>query len=270
MALIEKKISYIFSSDPVNGATAVSADGSTFSVALNYPIALPRMTKYATIEVHSASIWYVTPNISASLKNNIFEYFDGVTLYNFTIDDGLYNFSQLLESIALKAATQLPVPVKTFTSLFNFYPDDPTQRTAIQFLDATAYINWVPNGLGSVFGFNVGTTTGPSPINSVIFGDTQAEFNVVNQYYINTDLVHTGLPVNSNQSNVICVVYIDVPPGSQINFQPQVPQIVNADELIGGTRTNIRFFLTDQLGRLVNTVGEKWSFICTIRYWILI
>lgn len=269
MALVEKKISYIFSSDPANGAQVVSNDGSTFNVTLNYPISLPHSTKYATLELHSASIWYVTPNISADLKNNIFSYSDGVTLYSFTIDDGLYNFTQLVEAITLKSATQLPAPVKTFTQLFNFFPDDPTQRTAIQFVDATAYISWVPNGLSTIFGFNVGTITGPQPVNTVVFGDTQAEFNVVNQYYINTNLVNTGIPLNSKMSNVLSVVYIDVPPGSQINYQPFIPQIIDASELIGAKRTNFRFWLTDQKGRYVDTVGEVWSFVCTLRYWIL-
>jgi hypothetical protein len=59
---IERKMTYIFSSDPTKGATNIQLDGSVFSVTMQYPISLPRGTQYATMEVHSASVWYVTPN----------------------------------------------------------------------------------------------------------------------------------------------------------------------------------------------------------------
>lgn len=269
MNIVEKKISYTFSSDPARGAYAITDKGSSFSVNLNYPIALPKTTKYATIEVHSASIWYVSPNISAALGNNIFSYWDGTKTLTFTIADGLYNFPQLVAAISLTADSQPSPPVIPFLQQFRFYADDPTQRTAIQFLVASGpYINWVVGGMWDVFGFTLGSTTGPTAINTVIFSDTQAQFNILNQYLIQSDLVHTGIPVNSNQTNVLTTVYIDVPPGSQLNFQPQQPQLCNADELIGGTRTNFRFFLTDQNNRPIDTFGEFWSFIVTIRYFI--
>ena len=67
---IERKLTYIFSSDPTKGARAIQEEGSVFSVNLQYPISLPHGTQYATMEVHSASIWYVTPNISQAKGNN--------------------------------------------------------------------------------------------------------------------------------------------------------------------------------------------------------
>lgn len=269
MNIVEKKLSYTFSSDPARGAYAITDNGASFSVNLNYPLELPKTTKYATIEVHSASIWYVSPNISAALGNNIFSYWDGGNLLTFTIADGLYNFPQLVAAIALTADSQPAPPSTPFLQQFRFFADDPTQRTAIQFLAPIGpYINWVAGGMWQIFGFTLGSTTGPVIANTVVFGNTQAEFNILNQYLIQSDLVHTGIPVNSNQTNVLTTVYIDVPPGTQLNFQPQQPQICNADELIGGTRTNFRFFLTDQNNRPIDTFGEFWSFIITIRYFI--
>jgi len=269
--LIEKKLSYIFSSDPTKGAFARNPNGSEFSVNLNYPLAVPRLAKYCTIELHSASIWYVTPNVSTELQNNTFYFSDGIPR-TIVIPDGLYNLDQLVQSIAILTTNLVPALVTPFEDLFTIVGDDPTQKVVITFspaaITAGANIDFTqPNNLGPLLGFNPQILTGVPP---TVFGDNVAQFNQTNQYYIQSDLVHSGIPVNSNQSNVLGVVYIDVPPGELINFQPQVPLIINADELIGGSRTGFRFRLTNEDGVLQNTNEEYWSFIVTIRYYIKI
>jgi hypothetical protein len=162
--------------------------------------------------------------------------------------------------------------VTPFEDLFTIVGDDPTQKVVITFLPAAitagATIDFTqPDNMGALFGFNPQILNGVPP---TVFGDNVAQFNQTNQYYIQSDLVHSGIPVNSNQSNVLGVVYIDVPPGELINFQPQVPLIINADELIGGSRTGFRFRLTNEDGVLQDTNEEFWSFIVTIRYYIKI
>jgi hypothetical protein len=269
--LIEKKLSYIFSSDPSKGAFARNADGSEFSVNLNYPLAVPRLAKYCTIELHSASIWYVTPNVSQELQNNNFYFNDGVAR-TLTVQKGLYNLDQLVQSLILESTNLVPAMVIPFEDLFTIVGDDPTQKVVITFsaaaITAGATIDFTqPNNMGSLFGFDPQILNGVPP---TVFGDNVAQFNQTNQYYIQSDLVHSGIPVNSQQSNVLGVVYIDVPPGELINFQPQQPLIINSDELIGGSRTGFRFRLTNEDGVLQDTNEEFWSFIVTIRYYIKI
>ena len=98
--MIEKQISYIFSSNPANGAKNISADGSEFTVTLYDPIAIPAHAKYCTVEVQGANIWYTSPNISVDLDNNVFAFFDGTANQSITIPKGLYDLSQLAKTIA--------------------------------------------------------------------------------------------------------------------------------------------------------------------------
>ena len=264
--IVQKKATYIFSSDPALGAFNVSADGSSFNVNMQYPISIPRSAKYCTAEIHSASIWYTTPNVSAALGNNTFTFFDSANTYTLTVPDGLYNFDQLVSTLNV-ISSNYPL-VNPFDQIFIFLPNDSTQKVSISIKQIGAYISWtLLNSMAYLFGFIPGTQTGPTPP-ATITAPNVAQFNLINQYLINSDLVHTGVPVNSNSSTVLGVVYIDVPPGELINFQPQNPLIVNADELIAGTRTGFRFTLTNQNGLLLNTNGEFWSFILVIRYFI--
>ena len=273
---IERKMTYIFSSDPTKGAQAIQQNGSVFSVNLQYPISLPRGTQYATMEVHSASIWYVTPNISEALGNNRLTINDGVNDYPLIIADGLYNFPQLVNAIQITFNSQtLPVPpAHQFEEMFAFNADNATQRVAISVLQAYGTITWnVPNPIRNIFGFTdaANDTTPPVAIlvaPRVYVGNEQANFNAINQFYISGNLVHTGIPSNSNSSNLMSVVYIDRPPGSQINYQPQQPLLIDAAELIGGQRTNFTFRLTNERFEPLDTFGEYWSFIITIRFWM--
>ena len=59
---------------------------------------------------------------------------------------------------------------------------------------------------------------------------------------------------------------IDVAPGSQIVYKPFNPARINADDLIGASRTNIKVWLTDDLNNRVNTNTESYSLRVVIRY----
>lgn len=277
---IERKITYIFSSDPDKGATNIQQNGSVFTVTMQYPISLPKGTQYATLEVHSASIWYVTPNISADRKNNNIEIIIGVTPYPLIIPDGLYNFPQLVNALAISFNTNYPLAPYRWVDMFSFDADTATQRVAITVLKNDAQINWaVANSVRDVFGFVALPPPPALPINATppvipivapitYLGNVEASFNVINQYYISGNLVHTGIPSNNASSNLMAVVYIDVPPSTQINYQPQLPLIIDAAELIGGQKTTFTFRLTDENFLPVDTFGEYWSFIVTIRFWV--
>ncbi len=72
--VLEKTLTYIFSSDPANGAETLTAKGDEFSTTLYDPISVPHHAKYCTLEVIAANVWWTIPNVSAALNNNIFEY----------------------------------------------------------------------------------------------------------------------------------------------------------------------------------------------------
>ena len=61
-------------------------------------------------------------------------------------------------------------------------------------------------------------------------------------------------------------VPITVSPGSQIVASPYNPLRIDANNLIGATRNRVKFWLTDQAGRAVNTNGEIWSVLIVLRY----
>lgn len=270
---IERKMTYIFSSDPAKGAQNVQLNGSVFNVNMQYPVSVPKHAQYATLEVHSASIWYVTPNISAATKNNSLEVRIGITPYIVTVPDGLYNLPQLVNALAITFNVNYPTASHTWEEMFTFNADIASQRVAITALLPDSFIVWdIPNSLGEVFGFIDPITQTPpfypfvAPLTTL--GNVEAKFNTINQYYISGNLVHTGIPNNNNSSTLMTVVYIDVQPGSQINYQPQIPLIIDATELIGANKTSFTFRLTDQNFNPVDTFGEFWSFIITIRFWL--
>ena len=81
-----------------------------------------------------------------------------------------------------------------------------------------------------------------------------------------SNLVHGGIQLNSNPQQIIATVPIaPINPGSQISYQP--PNVVwfNANELIGATKSLLRFELLDQQLRATPTAGEDWSITVLIR-----
>jgi len=280
MSVIERKATFLFSSNPSDGAQNIQSNGSVFTVNLQYPINLPHSTQYATLEVSRARVWYVTPNISSSRKNNRINISDGVNEYAITINDGLYNLPQLINAIGIQFDTQtLPVvPAFRFVDMFRFDADNATQKVAITSLLANVYINWnVVDSVRDVFGFvnlpllplqNQTPPVVPIAPPQTFLANAEAQFNTINEFYISSTIVHTGIPTNSRSSNLITTVPIDVPPGSQINYKPEVPLLIDAMELMGGQKTSFTFSLTDENFIPVDTFGEYWSVTMTLRYWI--
>lgn len=262
--MLEKTITYIFSSDTENGAFNVSEDGSEFATVLYSPIAIPHNARYCKIGVQAANIWYTTPNISIALDNNTFAFFDGTVNQSITIPNGLYDLPQLASSIAI-LIDNIPATIPS-ANLFDFFGDGSTQRVIITFKSAGLSIDWNASTLRTILGFR---TTSPTtaPINGSIAGEDTAKFNQINSYLIHTDLIHTGIPVNSIDTAVISNVFIDVTPGSLINYTPQIIPTANGNELIGSVRSTIVSYITDQKGRRVDTNGEVWNYTLMITYY---
>jgi len=263
--MLEKKMTYIFSSDPANGAENISEDGSEFFVQLYDPISVPHAARYCTIEVQSSNIWNVVPNISVALDNNTFAFFDGTVDQVITIPNGLYDLGQLAQAINVQI-DNIPATIPS-DELFIFTGDQSTQRVLITFKSAGLSIDWPQSSLRKILGFR--TTSPPSVgIDQTLIGEDIARFNVINSFLIHTDLIHSGIPVNAVDTAVIANVFIDVTPGSLINYTPFNIPVSNANELIGAKRSRLKFYLTDQSNVRVDTNNEYWSFTMVVRYYV--
>lgn len=264
---IPEEISMIVSSDPINGATNISPDGSYFEVQLQDGLKVPKDVLNVNISVEEATIWWSVPNIITGENDKIYisgpDTLDVVQNYVLTLPQGLYDLAGINEAIAreLEAAGAKidPEPLITLS------PDEATQRVQIRFNYATVSIDFTqPDTPRIILGFDAQVYT-PVPTNPILAPNVAA-FNRVNYFLIHSDLTNKGIRFNNNYNQTIGQVLIDVAPGSQIVSRPFNPAKINAPELAGSTRTNLRFWLTDDEDRRVNTNNEYWSARIVIRY----
>jgi hypothetical protein len=115
------------------------------------------------------------------------------------------------------------------------------------------------------------TFTSDQIITSTIAGESvtapnEARFNRIVNYYITSNMLSDGIPINNRSAGIICEVPIIVKAGYLINFVPTNPLRVDCSDLIGQSKQLISFGLVDQLNREVSTAGEDWSLAIVIRY----
>lgn len=270
--MVPHEISIIASSDPNNGAINRSADGSQFEIQLEDALQIPAEAVNITIDVEESTIWWSVPNIITGVNDMIYitaprASDDALTVYNIQVPQGLYDLSGLNQAVLRElendGAKTNPSPV------INLNPDDATQKVELRYNYIGVEIDFT---LGDTFrdilGFN-SQVVGPfitAPINTL--ADNTAAFNTVNYFLIHSDLTNRGIRFNNTYSQTIAQVLIDVPPGSQIVSKPFNPARINARELGGAKRTNIRFWLTDDSQRAVNTNNEYYTCRVAIKYLI--
>lgn len=255
--IFEKTQSFVFSSNPALGAINISPDGSEFTVAMDSPIVVPHGVIDCTIDVIAASIWNVSPNISAAFGNNKF-YFSYLGVpYVVTIADGLYSLPQLNAYLG-----RFFVNNGMQKNLIVFTGDDSTQKSVITFNFVNTQIDFTqPNTIRTILGFNSSLVP---PVPSTVQGENYtsqniAVFNRINFFYVKSNLVNSGLPLNGTPGNIIAQIPITASPGSQINYSPQNVISIAARNLIGNTFQAVRMTLLDDQLRAVNTLGEYWS-----------
>ena len=270
--LFPKVTSYAFSSDPNAGAQNVHNKGSSFSVALNKPIAIPSGAISCSVDVIQANVWFVTPNISADLGNNNFYFSSAVTnpgSYHITIPDGLYSLADLNATPSREFAN-----LGFAANIILLSPDGPTSRSIITFTIAGLDVDFTQaNTVRTILGFNSRTSPAspPSVAAESDYSDNPAAFNQINSFYIRSSLIASdGLPINNMAAGIIAAIPTNVvEPGEQIIYQPQVPIDIDASSIIGRPIQSITFDLVDDQFRPVNTVGEYWSLILHIHYSVL-
>jgi hypothetical protein len=242
-----------FTSDENSGAQSIGNRGDEFRVLLNTPITIPENAINVRAKVLDSSVWNVVPNISTENLNNTFI----VNGQSFTIPDGLYSLTELNITVGrlLDEAGISKLAVQ-------FEPDNATQRVFVNIEQGTT-LDLTVSDFNEIIGFDKAvynqSTLAPNPAN----------FNRTEFFVIESDIALHGLPLNNIDANIIHKHVISAPPGSQSNYAPFNPQIVNMNNLIGQKLNNLSFRLRDQLNRNVDTLGEYFSFTLQLEYDVL-
>jgi hypothetical protein len=261
----------LVTSDPSAGATNLSADGSSFNIVLDEPLTIPYNAINITIAVEQSTVWWVIPNIIQNVNDKLYITCPNVanvlTNYVVTITQGLYDLTSLNTSIQTELESQGakidPEPV------ISFNPDSATQRVSMRFAYPSMSVDFTqPQTFREILGFDPLVYQNLLIAPFSILAPNVASFNQVNYFLIHSDLCSRGIRFNGNYNQTISQVLINVPPGSQIVYAPFNPAIVTCPDLAGIKRTRVKFWLTDDKDRLVNTNSEYWSARLTIKYLI--
>lgn len=277
MSFVKEEISIIVSSDENTGAINKSLDGSRFEIQLDGDgLNIPNDAINVTVEVEEATIWWSIPNIITGQNDRFYVYGDSddavpvPQLYSLTIPQGLYDLSALNLAILseLEAAGARTIDgTGANLPLISMSADSSTQKVRLRFNYPNVYVDFSqPNTMREILGFN-SAVYGPyagAPVN--VLADNTAQFNQVNYFLIHSDIVSKGVRFNNTFNQTIAQVLINVAPGSQIVSTPFNPARSEANDLAGNRRTNIRFWLTDDQDRSVNTNNENWSARIVIHY----
>lgn len=272
MSFVEQEVSFIVSSDPDAGAINRTPDGSSFEIQLQDGLKIPKDAVNVSVSVEESTIWWVVPNIIEDVNDKIYIFGDNddekapvAQLFTVQIPQGLYDISGLNQAIISGLEAQGAKTVEE--PLITLQPDEATQRVKIRFNYDNVYVDFSqPNTFHEILGFEK-QQYGPYPSSPIdILAPNTAAFNTVNYFLITSDLVQKGIRFNNRYAQVISQVLINVSPGSQIVSTPFNPAKTASQELAGTIRSNLRFNLTDDKLRPVNTNGEYWSARIVIKY----
>lgn len=265
---IPEEITMVLSSSTANGASNKSAKGDYFEVQIEDGLKIPKTARNTNLRVEQADIWWTVPNIETGVNDKLYIFgpdtLDVDQLHTITIPQGLYDVSGLkqtiLRELEVAGAKVSPSP------LLSIEADEPTNKIEITLNYPTVYIDFTQGDTPrDILGFT-NAIFGPFALITPQLAPNVAQFNTINYFIIHSDLTNRGIRFNNRYQQAIAKVGIDVPPGSQILYQPNHPTRVNAQELSGTTRSTIRMWLTDDLNRSVNTNSEDWSVRLVISY----
>ena len=263
------EISFIVNSSSSNGATNVSSGGDYFEIHLEDGIDIPRDAEGVNVSVEDADVWWSIPNIIAGQNDKMYvtgqNTSDVVTNFTITIPQGLYDLTGLNTAIARElgnaGAKVSPDPLISMT------PDDATQKVQIRFNYNDVSIDFTQNDTPrEILGYNSSIYGAYTTAPHNVLAPNTAQFNQVNYFLLHSDIVQKGIRYNNTYSQIIAKVPIDVSPGSQITYTPFNPSKIPAPELSGANRNVLRFWITDDKNRPINTNNESYSMRVVIRY----
>lgn len=276
MTLVQKDLTYFFSSSEALGAQNKDNNGSRFQVKLDRSLSIPNNAVDVSMEVTSANIWFTSPNIDEDYNNNKLHlrYVDPNTLVStdivLTIPKGLYNpvslnttVEQLLcNTLIPETATRFPCKTMIITA------DNATQKVMIHLtLNITILTDpALENNIAYTLGFD-GPDVGPAVYSGQVFtAPSIARFNKINSYLLHSDIVKNGIQVNNTQANILTEIQLDVTPGKLITYRPFMPYKLDGAHLKYGSRDLLTFWLTNELNQYIDMNDENYSFAITITY----
>ena len=277
MSFIPEEISLIISSDPDAGAINRSSDGSQFEIQLDGEgISIPKDAINVNLSVEETTVWWTVPNIITGENDTFYIYGDNdqtpavPQLYTIVIPQGLYDLSGLNQAIQAEletAGARTIGPGGEPLSLVTLTADDSTQKVRLRFNYANVYVDFAPaNTFREILGF-ADQQYGPFPAAPLsILAPSIAAFNQINYFLLHANMVNKGIRFNNQYNQTISQILINVAPGSQIVSTPFNPAKCNAQELAGAKRTNLRFWLTDDKQRNINTNGEYFTARIVLHY----
>jgi hypothetical protein len=268
--MTEHQIPLIASSDPVNGASSISKNGSRFSIVFTRPLIVPPEASQVWLTIEQSSVVYNTPNISPELGNNLMriQFFDGVisTVHDIVIEKGLWDLDHLNSTISQQLSNQ-----GALSDAVTLIPDTATQRVILKFREFYQVDFTIDNSVRTILGFKsrISPVGGFAPIDNLYEeADSEAKFNSLLFYLIHSDLCSGhGLRVNNIFADILQSVPIsNTSAGSLINYEPQNLQRIPAPNLINQSLRELNFWLTDNQNQFVDTLGEFWSCRLNIHY----
>jgi len=261
MSSAPKSFSMVVSNRP-GANNFVSNNGGRADLFLSDPVRIPTNTHNHSVKVTKASIWYNFPNITET--NNLFSFsYNGAT-FNLYLPIGLYNVIDINNTIS-RSLSNLNDPSISSTFI-QLQPNYSTSRVMITFEKAgTTFNASEPFSIGSILGI-------PTPITSafdgqVLTGINIATINTVNQIYIHSTIAGAnGVRIDGDSGQVVASVPISSSPGTQILYQPFIPDVVPINSVSGQSISRISTWITDENNNILNTFGEKWEVTMLVTY----
>jgi len=279
---------FVFNRD---GVTEIDADGAGFAVDLNNSIAVPKTAINCTVECTNATVWNISPNIGASLNNNllrvsgVFPTTSGNTIvsnpFNFTMvfTEGIYNIETFNTEVQ-RQWTQLiynALGVQHTDDWFDFLPNEssgkvyiqPTRAFAATLIDEVIFHFADPGSCHAILGFDPVNVN--LPRTGYVEGTGIAKFNNVDGFLILCpELAARGIPING--AGVSCIARIPIfeaSAGEIIQYAPYIPFRMSGQHLVGQEITRVTFQLRNQLLRPI-IMREDWSVVIAIKFLVLL
>lgn len=234
---------------------SISIPGQDNAVQINFSPTLDlsrHQTRYMSLI--SASIPFVSPNVSATLYQNQrikFSNNSGSSYSTFNIEDGLYSVDLLNDALSqIFENNAFP------NNLFVIQSDDSTGKTRIVFNSTTLIIRFDnDNSIRTLLGFNVGDYGTYTNAGQTISSQTQANFNRLQEILVRCSAC-TGVAYNGRSTGVLSPIPLLARAGGQINYQAIIPLKV---PIITNQISSMRIELLDQDSNVISMQNEAWQ-----------
>ena len=248
------------------GARNKSADGSSFDISFDQPLAV---TGTPTIRCLQSTIFYTFPNVTAAnnglrISWSSLDALNPTTVYSqhhqITFSRGLYSVDDLNAVLRRELLDQELAP-----DTFQLVADNATQKVGARInaqdgIDGfTAEFTHVDSTINQLLKFTKNESATKAQGERVLMADgAEAEFAPCSSILLHCSLASGSYLNGAGAQDVVASIALDAQPGSQIMFMPQVAPRCPAPALLSNVAT-ARFSITDQNGGKLDTMGEDWQ-----------